>query len=340
MTGGTPRAGRLAGLSVVVPACNEVADIVRVVDGLLTVLPAVARCHEVIVVDDGSVDGTGAVIAGLPGVRVLRHPERRGYGAALRAGLAAAHEPWSFFTDGDGQFEPRDLARVVDAAAGADIVAGYRTPRADPVGRRLCGWAWGLLVRLVLGVRVRDVNCAFKLVHRDVLAAVPLESTGALVNAELLGKALRRGFRVREVPVAHRRRRHGRATGGSPRVVWRALRELVELGASIRAPLASGAPAPLRAAASGAKAAALGLLFAAALLPGSVAAAEPGRYRFSCRADVGTFVLDSETGRVWRYDRVDDAWYLYDLEALVGKSARGRRADHPPAESEEPPGER
>jgi len=124
--------GRLRGLTAVVPAYNEAGNIGRAVDALCAVLPVVAGHHEVIVVDDGSTDGTGAAVAGRLGVRVLRHPINRGYGAALRTGLAAAREPWCVFLDGDGQLDPLELPRLVTAVGDADIVAGYRAARADP----------------------------------------------------------------------------------------------------------------------------------------------------------------------------------------------------------------
>jgi glycosyltransferase involved in cell wall biosynthesis len=230
----------LAGLSIVVPAYNEAGNVGGVVRAVLAVAPEVAGRSEVIVVDDGSRDGTAAEVAGIAGVRVVRHPTNRGYGAALRTGLASGREPWSFVIDGDGQFDPQDLPRLAAIAAEADVVAGYRAQRADPLGRRLCGRVWSVLVRRLLGVRVRDVNCAFKLVRREVVAAVALESTGALVSAELLGKAAQQGFRIRQVAVSHRPRRRGRATGASARVVWRALRELLALGSAIRAPGRAG----------------------------------------------------------------------------------------------------
>jgi glycosyltransferase involved in cell wall biosynthesis len=226
---------RLPGLSAVVPARDEAADIGGVVAALLAVLPAVASRYEVIVVDDGSTDGTAAAVPAHATVRVIRHARSRGYGGALRSGLEAAREPWVFFTDGDGQFDLRELPRLVDGASGADIVAGYRVARADPLGRRICGRLWTALVGLVLGVRVRDVNCAFKLLRCEVLGAVRLEAAGALINAELLGRAVRRGFRVHEMAVSHRPRLHGRASGGKPGVAWTAVRELTALARRIRA---------------------------------------------------------------------------------------------------------
>ena len=288
--------GRLRGLSAVVPAYNEAGNIDGVVEALLAVLPVVAGRHEIIVVDDGSSDGTGAAVAGRPGVRVIRHPTNRGYGAALRSGLAVAREPWCVFLDGDGQLDPRDLPRLVAAVDDADLVAGYRAARADPPLRRLYGWLWNALVRLLLGVRVRDVNCAFKLVHGEVLRSVTLESRGALLSAELLGKALRHGFRVRQVPVSHRGRHLGTATGGAPHVVARALYELAVLGCQIRVPATRPVLRP-----------ALRGGLARVLLVPALAPVGVGGDQFGSRVEVGTLVPGPEAGRAGRLDRSDGA---------------------------------
>jgi len=288
--------GRLRGLSAVVPAYNEAGNIDGVVEALLAVLPVVAGRHEIIVVDDGSSDGTGAAVAGRPGVRVIRHPTNRGYGAALRSGLAVAREPWCVFLDGDGQLDPRDLPRLVAAVDDADLVAGYRAARADPPLRRLYGWLWNALVRLLLGVRVRDVNCAFKLVHGEVLRSVTLESRGALLSAELLGKALRHGFRVRQVPVSHRGRHLGTATGGAPHVVARALYELAVLGCQIRVPATRPVLRP-----------ALRGGLARVLLVPALAPVGVGGDQFGSRVEVGTLVPGPEAGWAGRPDRSDGA---------------------------------
>lgn len=232
----TPRAiatGHVPGLSVFFPAHDEEANVIATAEGLVGVLPRIASHWELIIVDDGSRDGTAALARALARrdarIRVVTHAEQRGYGAAIRTGLAAARYDLVCFTDGDRQFDPGDLAHLVAALRGADVVIGYRRRRADPLARRLAGAAWTWLVGTTLGVWVRDVNCAFKLLPRRALAGLVLESDGAVVSAELLARLARAGWRLREVPVAHFPRRAGRASGGSLRVIVRAAGELVRL---------------------------------------------------------------------------------------------------------------
>jgi len=230
-------------LSVVLPAYNEAANLRATVEGALEVLRGLGGRFEVIVVDDGSRDGTGALADALaratPEIRAVHHPHNRGYGAAIRSGFTAATLPWLFFTDADGQFDLRELPTLLSETARADVVAGYRLRRQDPWFRRLYAFLFGrVLVRAVLGVRVRDLNCAFKLIRRDLVAGLDLKSDGALINAELLGKAKRAGARIVEAGVHHFPRRVGTQTGGNPRVIVRAFRELLALRAEIRAPRA------------------------------------------------------------------------------------------------------
>jgi glycosyltransferase involved in cell wall biosynthesis len=252
---GSPAAA-LAGVSAVVPAYDEVESLPEVVAGLLAVLPRVAGAVEVIIVDDGSRDGTGALADRLaatdPRVRTVHHRRNRGYGAAVWSGIRAARLEVVFVTDGDGQFDPDDLVHLAPLARTYDIVAGHRTRRADPFGRRLAGRLWSGLVRRLFGVPLRDVNCAFKLFRRSLFRSMRPESTGALISAELLARALQAGRTIVEVPVTHLPRRHGRATGGTPGVALRALAELLRLRRRIarargESPAARTAPAGDRA---------------------------------------------------------------------------------------------
>jgi glycosyltransferase involved in cell wall biosynthesis len=237
----------LPGLSVVLPALNEEANVAAVIADVLAVAPQVARQSEIIVVDDGSRDRTAeraeAVAARHPGqIRVVRHAANRGYGAALRSGFAAARLSYVFYMDADGQFCAADLRRLVSLLDGADVVVGYRARRADAWHRRFNAAAWNRLCRLVLGTPIRDVNCAFKLFPRAALAGVTLQAEGAMVSAELLGILLARGMRVIETAVTHRPRRLGRQTGNDVRVVVRAFVELARAGRRVRR-LASGGAA-------------------------------------------------------------------------------------------------
>ena len=224
-------------ISAVLPAYNEEAIIGDTVQSMLRVLRELADDHEVIVVNDGSLDATAACVAAVareePGVRLISHPQNRGYGAALASGFTAATKDWVFLTDGDKQFDVRELAGFVPEMAQADLVVGFRHPRRDPLLRRLNGWGWNLVVRVLFGKVARDVDCAFKLFRREVWLTIDVESGGATFSAEFLIKARRAGFRVRERRVTHLPRTAGRATGARPDVVLRAFRDIFRLRRSL-----------------------------------------------------------------------------------------------------------
>jgi glycosyltransferase involved in cell wall biosynthesis len=229
-------------LSIVLPALNEEANITLAVERAAQAAATAASEWEVIVVDDGSTDSTGRLVAEAtrlePRVRLVQHERRLGYGAAMRSGFAAARHELVFFTDSDNQFDLSELPAIIPLMEDADVVAGYRANRSDPLRRRIAAQAWNALVRLLFNLPVRDVDCAFKLYRRDLLQITPLESTGAVASAELLVRLDRAGFRIREVEVTHHPRVFGTATGMNPKVVARAFLELVRL----RARLARGSP--------------------------------------------------------------------------------------------------
>ena len=227
---------RLNGLSFFFPALNEEDNIAPIVDEALAVLPRFADDLEVTVVDDGSSDRTGAIADELatkdPRVRVIHHGTRRGYGGAVRSGLRSATKPWIFFTDGDRQFALEDLAHLIAASDGADAVVGFRKKRADPPRRLFVAWVYNRLIRVLFGGGWRDVDCAFKLFRRDVFERVPLErvrSDGAFFSPELLITMQRAGVRVRQVGVRHFPRTAHEPKGASPRVILRAIRDLLRL---------------------------------------------------------------------------------------------------------------
>ncbi|MCW5892735.1 MAG: glycosyltransferase family 2 protein [bacterium] len=229
---------RLPGLSAVVPLHDEVENVAAVVAGLRAVLPEVAEHWEVVLVDDGSRDGTGALVDALAaadaGVRVVRHARNRGYGAAIRTGFAAARHGWLFLMDGDGQFDPGELPRLCAAHADADAVVGWRERRADPWVRRVNTAGWNRLVRTLFRLPVRDVNCAFKLLRREALGAAATVADGAMISTELLARLRQRGARIVEVSVTHLPRRAGQASGAAPAVVLRAFLELARLTRELR----------------------------------------------------------------------------------------------------------
>ena len=219
----------LASVSAVLPAFDEEGNVEAAVRGVLEALARVAGEVEVVLVDDGSTDRTGALAdalaAGDERVRVVHHEGNLGYGAAMRSGFGAARHEWVFFTDADLQFDPAQIEAFAPLAERHDVVAGYRHARQDPAHRRLMAWAWNQLVSRTLGVPLRDVNCAFKLMRRSVLARVPLHTNGAMACSELAVGLDGVGARIVELPVDHRPRSWGSSSGGRPDVVLRALRD-------------------------------------------------------------------------------------------------------------------
>jgi len=219
---------------------NEEGNIEHAVTSALAVLAGVTDQYEVIVVNDGSRDSTGAVAdrlaAANPHVRAVHHPENRGYGCAVRSGLAAARYPLVVLADGDNQFDLGELAVLLRGLGTSDIVSGYRITRHDPAFRRLYAFMYNLVARLLFGIPVRDVNCGFKVYRRALVERLlpELRSTGALINVEILARARQHGARVTEVGVHHYARETGQPTGGNPGVIVRAAREMMGLWRELR----------------------------------------------------------------------------------------------------------
>lgn len=228
---------RVARLSYFFPAHNEEANLAGLVEEALATLPSLADAFEIIAVNDGSRDQTGAIAdelaAAHPGVvRAIHHPTNLGYGAALRSGFAAARYDLVAFTDGDRQFRIEDLGRLTARLAEADapdVVAGYRIKRADPIIRTIYAKAYRLANRVFFGLTVTDVDCACKLFRREVLDGLRVESGGAFFSAELLIKLRAAGRAVVEVGVPHYPRTAGSPTGAKPQVILRAVRDFWRL---------------------------------------------------------------------------------------------------------------
>lgn len=217
------------GLSVVLPAYNEEQVIATTLHHVLDTLHDLVADFEVLVVNDGSTDRTGDIVAAIcqgdPRVRLLTHEHNQGYGATLVDGFAAATRACTFFMDADGQFDIRELAFLLGSIDKYDAVIGYRLKRQDAWMRKFNARGWKMVIRLALGVQVRDLDCAFKLVRTAVLRHICLETRGAMINAELLYKMKREGYSYTEVGVHHFPRQGGKATGAKLRVIFRAFRE-------------------------------------------------------------------------------------------------------------------
>ena len=229
---------RLSGISVFLLAHNEEGNIQRVIEGFRAELPKLTNDYEIIVVDDGSRDQTGQIAERMAisdrHISVVHHASNRGYGGAVISGINAASKPYVLLCDGDGQFDPADAVLLAAKIRDYDLVAGCRARRADPLIRRVNGKAWSILMRLLFGIRLTDVDCGFKLFRREVLSNLELEANGAMITTELLAKLAGQGARVTEVRVRHLPRIAGEQSGNSIRVVLRAFKELFALYRKLR----------------------------------------------------------------------------------------------------------
>lgn len=220
-------------ISVVLPAYNEEASIEPAVRRALAALEEIGAEHEVIVVDDGSRDRTAEVARALvdahaPRVRLLSHAANRGYGAALRTGFSHARHELIFFTDSDNQFDVSELRYFLPLMDRYDVLTGFRIYRYDPVLRCVISWCWNRLVGILFRLRVRDVDCAFKLFRRDVRERITPECDNFFASAELLAKARRARLRIGEKGVRHYPRAAGETTVRASDVP-RTLREVARM---------------------------------------------------------------------------------------------------------------
>ncbi|MHC4204101.1 MAG: glycosyltransferase family 2 protein [Planctomycetota bacterium] len=228
----------MVSISIFFPCYNEQENVARTVEKALEVMEKLDADFEIIIVDDGSADKTGQIadeIAKRDGrVKVVRHKHNLGYGAALQSGFKAATKELVFYTDGDGQFDINEMPPLLSLMEHYDIVSCYRLNRRDPIIRKINGWCWTRLVRLMFGLKIRDIDCAFKLYKREIFDKIEMSSTGALIDAEILARAARKGYRITQKGVHHYPRTAGEQSGASLRVILRAFKELFKLQSRIR----------------------------------------------------------------------------------------------------------
>ena len=226
-------------LSVVLPAHNEEENIANTVSDCVSYLDSNFPKYEVIVVNDGSRDRTREIVEELsrqnPAVVLVNHEVNKGYGSALRSGFDKASMDYIFFMDSDGQFDITDLDRLVPLIGGKNVVIGYRENRADSFIRLLNAWMYGLYIRFVFGLAVKDMDCAFKIFPAEAYHKVrPIKSGGALFSAEFLIKLKRVGYVFKEVPVRHFPRKFGSQSGANLKVILRMFRESWKLRNELR----------------------------------------------------------------------------------------------------------
>ena len=204
-------------LSIVLPAYNEEGNIERVVRDAAAAAADLAPPYEIVVVDDGSRDGTGEILARLAAemgarLRIVRHPVNEGYGAALRDGFRATTGDLVFYTDSDNQFDLRELSDILPLMKDVDAVLGYRVARQDPWMRKAVSGGFNRLSSAAFGMSVRDLNCSFKLFRGDLIRALPIQSTDFFVDTEMVARIHRAGWRYVQRGVRHYPRTAGRST--------------------------------------------------------------------------------------------------------------------------------
>jgi glycosyltransferase involved in cell wall biosynthesis len=225
-------------ISVFFPCYNEQANVERTVNRAIETLEKISADYQIIIVNDGSSDDTGKIADKIAAenrkVKVVHHKTNLGYGSAIRSGIKASVKNLIFFTDGDGQFDINELLPLLPLISSFDIVSCFRINRKDNFLRRLDGFCWTKLVCLLFGLKVRDIDCAFKLFKKEVFDQFELVSAGALISAEILARAARKGFSITQVGVHHYPRTAGNPTGAKLTVIFRAFWELFRLYGQIR----------------------------------------------------------------------------------------------------------
>lgn len=220
-------------LSIILPAYNEEKNLPKVINQIIEVVDELKLDAEIIVVDDGSTDKTREVITELekkhPIVKGFFHEQNKGYGGALISGFQEANKDYIFFMDADGQFDFKEIKKLLPYVNEFDIVAGYRVQRADSLIRKINAAIFNLVVRILFGLKIKDIDCAFKIYKSDAVKNISFETKGALINTEILLKAKMAGARIKQVPVSHYPRLYGEQTGADIKVVLRAFKEILEL---------------------------------------------------------------------------------------------------------------
>lgn len=225
-------------ISIFFPAFNEESNIRKTAAAADLFASKAFNDYEIIIIDDGSSDATPQIIdelaKGNRNIKAVHHLRNKGYGAAIRSGFANSSRELIFFTDGDGQFDISEIGKMLPLLKEADMVVGYRIKRQDPIHRLIFARSWGTLIGILFNLWVRDIDCAFKLIKRPVIESLQLRSDGAFISAELLIKAFKKGFKIKEVGVHHYPRKAGTQTGANIKVIIKAFRELFSLWRELR----------------------------------------------------------------------------------------------------------
>lgn len=222
------------GLTVFFPAYNDAGTIASMVVAAVLAASRLTPDFEVIVINDGSRDKTPAILDELarvyPQVRVVHHQKNRGYGGALRSGFAHASKEWIFYTDGDAQYDPWEMTELwARMGPGVDLVNGYKISRSDPIHRIVIGRVYHHAVKGLFGLKVRDVDCDFRLMRRAIFDRVTLTKDSGVICLEMMKKIQDAGFAIAEAPVHHYHRAYGKSQFFNVRRIARTAVDVLKL---------------------------------------------------------------------------------------------------------------
>lgn len=207
---------QLPSLSIFFPSLNDARSLPTLIKQADKTARNLSTRYEILIIDDGSTDNTRHITSSLhkrfPHLRIITHPTNKGYGAALKSGFKHAKFDWIFYTDGDGQYDPRELAKLITRASpNVDVVNGYKIHRADHWIRRLIGYIYNRYAHVANRLPISDIDCDFRLIRRSVLSTITLKNDSGAICLELISKLHAKGARFAEVAVHHYPRRFGQS---------------------------------------------------------------------------------------------------------------------------------
>lgn len=226
-------ATKLSSLSVFYPCYNEEQNIPIFLEKSLTFLPTITKDFEIIIVDDGSSDNTYQITKNFSQknkqIKIIRHQKNQGYGAALKSGFKAAKKDWTFFTDGDLQFDLTELKKFIPFTKDYQVIIGYRKKRQEGLLRNFNQKLWKLYIDVLYRLHVKDIDCAFKLFKTTVIQDLKLFSNGAFVSSEFLYKLKKKNYKFKQIAVTHQSRLYGKATGSNLKVILKAVLDALKI---------------------------------------------------------------------------------------------------------------
>jgi glycosyltransferase involved in cell wall biosynthesis len=226
---------KLSSVSFFCPAYNDAGNLPDLIPVVVDFLRKNSEKFEITIIDDAAKDGTGRVADELarkyPNIQVIHHERNKGYNATLQEGFEGGKYDYVMYTDGDNQYDVREFAPYLHLLQSNDVIAGYATKKAVSLLRRSQSFIHNFLINILFGVHFKDINCAMKIFKKPVLDSIPIRSTprGAFIDAELILKATRLGYKIAQFPVTHYARKSGIASGSKPALVLNTIQDMIKL---------------------------------------------------------------------------------------------------------------